>query len=251
MKSMEPYHRKLGPDTWFYAKRCFLGLALTLAKHMTTVRDSTMDDILEFLDGVDQHGKDILTTTTAGAPGDPSAADNDAPRTVSYEVHAILPPASPLNRLTSLVDGLFARRECSSARSSSCGRRRQSSGEEGGAAAWSVLHALPSVRRASVIVKSNRPPSIHEHGVEATRAKEDATIGTVLGRASTSPTNTHDNPSAGLASFFVAISEGQQVAKYQLATVLLSPRLASLSFPTVSKFPLPAASVVLSPSDSR
>jgi tetratricopeptide repeat protein 30 len=100
MKSMEPYHRKLGPDTWFYAKRCFLGLALTLAKHMTTIRDSTMDDILEFLDGVDQHGKDILTTTTPGALADPSTADNDAPRTVSYEVHALLSLASTSNRLT-------------------------------------------------------------------------------------------------------------------------------------------------------
>ncbi|RHY53252.1 hypothetical protein DYB38_011170, partial [Aphanomyces astaci] len=46
MPSMEPYHRKLGTDTWYYAKRCFLGLALTLAKHMTTIRDSTMADIL-------------------------------------------------------------------------------------------------------------------------------------------------------------------------------------------------------------
>ena len=26
MKSMEPYNRKLGLDTWFYAKRCFLAL---------------------------------------------------------------------------------------------------------------------------------------------------------------------------------------------------------------------------------
>jgi len=47
----------------YYAKRCFLGLALTLAKHMTTIRDSTTADILEFLDAADQHGKDIPTTT--------------------------------------------------------------------------------------------------------------------------------------------------------------------------------------------
>lgn len=89
MKSMEPYHRKLGPDTWYYAKRCFLGLALTLAKHMTTIRDSTMDDILEFLDGVDQHGKDILTNTTPTTAVDPNEANSDAPHTVSYEVRAV------------------------------------------------------------------------------------------------------------------------------------------------------------------
>ena len=78
---MEPYHRKLGADTWYYAKRCFLGLALTLAKHMTTIRDSTMDDILEFLDSADQHGKDILTTT-----GHDLMGNNMPQHTISYEV---------------------------------------------------------------------------------------------------------------------------------------------------------------------
>lgn len=34
MKALEPYQKKLGLDTWFYAKRCFLALAETLAKHM-------------------------------------------------------------------------------------------------------------------------------------------------------------------------------------------------------------------------
>lgn len=27
IKSLEPYEKKLGTDTWFYAKRCFLALA--------------------------------------------------------------------------------------------------------------------------------------------------------------------------------------------------------------------------------
>lgn len=83
MKSMEPYHRKLGPDTWYYAKRCFLGLAVTLAKHMTTIRDSTMDDILEFLDCADQHGKDIYTTTAPDTQNNNAAEIN---HTISYEV---------------------------------------------------------------------------------------------------------------------------------------------------------------------
>jgi hypothetical protein len=34
----------------YYAKRCFLGLAENLAKHMITVKDATFVDILAFLD---------------------------------------------------------------------------------------------------------------------------------------------------------------------------------------------------------
>ncbi len=34
IKSLEPYHKKLGADTWYYAKRCFLALLESLAKHM-------------------------------------------------------------------------------------------------------------------------------------------------------------------------------------------------------------------------
>ena len=34
IKSLEPYNKKLGTDTWFYAKRCFLSLIENLAKHV-------------------------------------------------------------------------------------------------------------------------------------------------------------------------------------------------------------------------
>ena len=42
IKSLEPYNKKLGTDTWFYAKRCFLSLIENLAKHMISVRDSVI-----------------------------------------------------------------------------------------------------------------------------------------------------------------------------------------------------------------
>jgi tetratricopeptide repeat protein 30 len=61
MKSLEPYDKKLGTDTWYYAKRCFLGLAETLAKHMLMMKDATFHEILNFLDAADLHGKNILT----------------------------------------------------------------------------------------------------------------------------------------------------------------------------------------------
>jgi len=34
IKSLEPMQKKLGTDTWFYAKRCLMALVETLAKHM-------------------------------------------------------------------------------------------------------------------------------------------------------------------------------------------------------------------------
>ena len=61
IKSLEPYHKKLGPDTWYYAKRCFLGLIETLAKHFNVFKDEFFHEIMGFLDAAEEHGKDILT----------------------------------------------------------------------------------------------------------------------------------------------------------------------------------------------
>ena len=61
IKSLEPYPKKLGTDTWFYAKRTFLALAETLAKHMIMLKDATYTEIFAFLDAVDLCGKAIPT----------------------------------------------------------------------------------------------------------------------------------------------------------------------------------------------
>eukprot|EP00316_Scyphosphaera_apsteinii_P025227 CAMPEP_0119320160 /NCGR_PEP_ID=MMETSP1333-20130426/51696_1 /TAXON_ID=418940 /ORGANISM="Scyphosphaera apsteinii, Strain RCC1455" /LENGTH=149 /DNA_ID=CAMNT_0007326817 /DNA_START=117 /DNA_END=566 /DNA_ORIENTATION=+ len=61
MKSLEPYAKKLGTDTWFYAKRVLLALAETLAKHMIMLKDVTFNEILEFLDAIDSCGKKVPT----------------------------------------------------------------------------------------------------------------------------------------------------------------------------------------------
>ena len=45
IKSLEPYNKKLGTDTWFYAKRCFLSLVENLSKHMISVRDTVVQVI--------------------------------------------------------------------------------------------------------------------------------------------------------------------------------------------------------------
>jgi tetratricopeptide repeat protein 30 len=67
VKSLEPYERKLGTDTWYYAKRCFLSLAEALAKHMLTLTDATFEEINRFFVAAEQHGAKILTVV-AGSP---------------------------------------------------------------------------------------------------------------------------------------------------------------------------------------
>lgn len=49
MKSLEPYQKKLGTDTWFYTKRCFLALFEYMAKHLIVLRDSVVHEIIQFL----------------------------------------------------------------------------------------------------------------------------------------------------------------------------------------------------------
>merc|ERR1719409_529197 len=62
IKSMEPYERKIGVDTWYYAKRCFLALAETLSKNMLLLNDEAFDDLINFFDNAAQVGKSIPTT---------------------------------------------------------------------------------------------------------------------------------------------------------------------------------------------
>merc|ERR1712139_492285 len=45
VKSLEPYDKKLGTDTWFYAKRCFVALAEMIAKHMFMLKDTTYYEV--------------------------------------------------------------------------------------------------------------------------------------------------------------------------------------------------------------
>lgn len=59
MKSLEPYNKKLGTDTWFYAKRCFLSLLEQLAKQLVVLKDSTLQECIQFL----EHCEGILMRT--------------------------------------------------------------------------------------------------------------------------------------------------------------------------------------------
>jgi len=71
MKSLEPYDRKIGVDTWYYTKRCFLALGETLGKNMILLKDEAFDDIINFFDAAAQVGRNIPTTVSVieGADG--------------------------------------------------------------------------------------------------------------------------------------------------------------------------------------
>ncbi|OXU25665.1 hypothetical protein TSAR_014145 [Trichomalopsis sarcophagae] len=61
MKSLEPYNKKLGTDTWYYAKRCFLSLFEQLAKQLVVLKDNTLQDCIQFFEHCEVYGRDIPT----------------------------------------------------------------------------------------------------------------------------------------------------------------------------------------------
>ena len=78
IKSLEPYQKKLGTDTWFYAKRCFLSLIETLTKHMLVLPDTSFNEVLNFLDAVEVFGLFFLLVIDTFVEPDPK-------KTVTYE----------------------------------------------------------------------------------------------------------------------------------------------------------------------
>lgn len=59
IKSLEPYNKKLGTDTWYYAKRCFLSLLENMSKHMIVLGDSVIQECVHFLEHCELHGRNI------------------------------------------------------------------------------------------------------------------------------------------------------------------------------------------------
>lgn len=88
IKSLEPYEKKLGPDTWYYSKRCFLALAENMAKHMLMLKDASVHEIINFLEACDSHGAHITTviTPTVDPDGNHPAAET---HNVSYEARQL------------------------------------------------------------------------------------------------------------------------------------------------------------------
>ncbi|KAF7492722.1 Tetratricopeptide repeat protein 30A [Sarcoptes scabiei] len=65
IKSLDPYPKKLGTDTWFYAKRCFLSMLENLAKQIIVIKDSVLRECLTFLTMCEQYGRNIKAIVEA------------------------------------------------------------------------------------------------------------------------------------------------------------------------------------------
>eukprot|EP00796_Vickermania_ingenoplastis_P000908 gene908-535_t len=85
IKSLEPYQKKIMTDTWFYAKRCFLALAMHLAKHMVIIKDTILDSVINFFDQADRFGEKIPATIHP----DPSKQNTSARNTVRWEARQL------------------------------------------------------------------------------------------------------------------------------------------------------------------
>lgn len=66
IKALEPLEATLEADTWFYAKRCIVALVDGMAKHMVFLADSTVADVLAFLEGAEGAGAEMPAATAAG-----------------------------------------------------------------------------------------------------------------------------------------------------------------------------------------
>lgn len=76
-------------DCRYYAKRCFLALAENVAKHMLTLKDSTIHEIIEFLDAADVNGAKIKTTIGPSVDPDGNHPIDAGIHNVSYEARQI------------------------------------------------------------------------------------------------------------------------------------------------------------------
>ncbi|KAB0801614.1 hypothetical protein PPYR_03800 [Photinus pyralis] len=86
MKSLEPFNKKLGTDTWYYTKRCFLSLIENLAKHMIVLRDSVILECIAFLENCEVHGKNVMAVTYAPFTEE---VQIDGKQTVAYEARQL------------------------------------------------------------------------------------------------------------------------------------------------------------------
>lgn len=82
IKSLEPYDKKLGAQTWFYAKRCLCALIENMAKQLIMVEDSAVQEMIDFFEACEIHGRNVSTAQDVLAQTD---AFDTGRQTVTYE----------------------------------------------------------------------------------------------------------------------------------------------------------------------
>ena len=86
IKALQPYPRKLSADTWHYAKRCFLSLMENMSRQVVILRDSSIEECLQFLNNCELHGKTIRAVEESPlSPLDIESGKN----TVTYEARLL------------------------------------------------------------------------------------------------------------------------------------------------------------------
>jgi len=88
IKALDPYDKKLHTDTWYYAKRCILALAENMSKHMLILKDSSMEEILEFLTKAEVAGTNVVTVIGPQVDAMGEATDS-VNQTVAFEARQL------------------------------------------------------------------------------------------------------------------------------------------------------------------
>ncbi|GIX88108.1 tetratricopeptide repeat protein 30A [Caerostris darwini] len=78
--------QKLGTDTWFYAKRCFLSLLENLAKQVFVIRDAVLYDCLQFFSQCEAYGRNVKVAMEQPLDNIPIHAGKN---TVTYEARLL------------------------------------------------------------------------------------------------------------------------------------------------------------------
>ena len=88
IKSMEPFNKKLGTDTWYYAKRCFVSFYEALSKQMIIIKDELFKECLDFLDQCEVNGRDIPVIINLLKSSE-NASNSSDKNSVSYEARLL------------------------------------------------------------------------------------------------------------------------------------------------------------------
>ena len=84
-KAFNPMHSKLNPDTWFYAKKCLFEVLRSMSMRLYIMPDETFEQICNFLDEVDKHGKKMESIIDMTLKAE-EAREN---QTISFEARTI------------------------------------------------------------------------------------------------------------------------------------------------------------------